>query len=121
MKTKGAALPVLGNPVPWRRIEDPDDVDSIRRLDCRAYDRCLHLAGENGWRGFTCNQCTAYQDPTAYERKRDMMGALALLEETQLLPTLAHEPVFLDESEERDDGDDEQPDAERELAAFHRN
>ncbi len=110
MKTKGASLPIIGNPVAWRRIEDPDHVNSVRRDDCRAYDRCLRLAAESGWRGFTCNQCTAYQAPTPDEQKRDMMGALTLLEETQLLPALAEEPIFVDETEEAEDAADDAAD-----------
>jgi hypothetical protein len=102
MKIKGASLPVIGNPVQWRRIEDPDDVDSVRRVDCRAYDRCLDLAERSGWRGFTCRQCTAYQAPTDAERQRQLTGCLELAEEF-ILPALAHEPMFVDESEDADD------------------
>lgn len=127
MKARAVALPVVGNPVPNRRIKDPDQVDQVRRLDCRAYDRCLDLAVENGWRGFHCNECRGYEAPNPDEQRRDMMGALTLLAETQLLADLAHEPVFVDETEDAadeaddDDGDDAAPSTAPRVSTDARN
>ena len=117
MKTKGASLPVLGNPVACRRIVDPDDVDQIRRLDCRSYDRCLDLAVEEKWRGFHCRECRGYEAPTPDEQKSDMIAALTLLAETQLLTALSHEPLFVDETEDNEADEDDEDDPETEGRA----
>ena len=104
MKRSGPALPVIGNPVACNRITDPDNVNRIRRIDCRSYDRCLDFAVDSGWRGFHCNECRGYEAPTPEEQRRDYMGALTLLAETQLLASLAvPEPVFVDETDEDED------------------
>jgi hypothetical protein len=107
MKRSRSALPVLGNPVACHLTTDPDEAGSIRRIDCRSYDRCLDLAVESGWRGFHCKECRGYEAPTPEEQRRDYMGALTLLAETQLLASLAIDDVIVDECDEDDDqGDD---------------
>jgi hypothetical protein len=60
---------------------------------------------------FHCNECNAYQAPTPWQQQRDMIGALTLLAESQLLPALAQEPTFVHETEGRGEDDDEPDDS----------
>jgi hypothetical protein len=104
MKKSGPRLPVIGNPVPHAGTIDPDQVDGLRRIDCRSYDRCLDLADEQGWPGFHCNECRGYEAPTPEERRHSYLGALRLLAETQLLASLADSDLsFVDEVGDEDD------------------
>jgi hypothetical protein len=104
--TKPTKLLVLTAPKPTAcpRIEDPDQVESLRRLDCQRYDDCLDIAIAAGWSGFHCNSCQAYQPLTPSERLRDHEAILDFLGETRLLATLAEDP-------------DDPEDAERDFAA----
>jgi hypothetical protein len=105
MKRRGSSLPIVGNPVPHAGTTDPDQVDALRRIDCRSYDRCLDLADEEGWAGFHCNECRGYEAPTPEEQRHSYLGALRLLAETQLLASLADsDGSFVDEI--GDEGDE---------------
>jgi hypothetical protein len=55
------------NPVSWARCIEPDNVPSVRRLDCRSYDRCLAHAEIRNWSGFTCNYCGEYEPRASVE------------------------------------------------------
>jgi hypothetical protein len=109
MKRRGPGLPIVGNPVPHAGTVDPDQIDAIRRLDCRSYDRCLDVADEQGWPGFQCNECRGFEPPTAEEKRHSYLGALRLLAETQLLASLAADDVFVDESDDDVDGPTSEP------------
>lgn len=41
----------------------------VRRLDCRSYNACLTFAFDEGWHGFSCNNCNAHDpiSPTEWE------------------------------------------------------
>src|SRR6266540_3447275 len=108
MKRSGLRLPVLSNPVACHRITDPDHVGQVRRIDCRSYDRCLDVATENEWRGFHCNECRGYEARTPDEQLKDMLAALQLLAETQLMLQLSQPaPVFEDETGDDDEDEDD--------------
>jgi hypothetical protein len=107
MKRSALRLPVLSNPVACHRIADPDHVDQVRRIDCRSYDRCLDVATENEWRGFHCNECRGYEARTPDERRKDMLAALRLLAETQLMLQLSQPALAFEDETGEDDEDDE--------------
>jgi hypothetical protein len=112
MTTKRKTLPVIAAPNPTRchRIEDPELAASARHLDCQTYNTCLDLAARKDWRGFHCGGCGAYQAPTPLQRRRDMLGALRLLAETQVMSLLATgETVVDEEDEEHDDSVEKTP------------
>jgi hypothetical protein len=66
-------------PAPAHLVEDPELAARARRLDCRAYDRCLEHAAAAGWRGFHCRGCRAYTPQTPRERHADLIGLLRLV------------------------------------------
>ncbi len=76
-------------PSPAHSLGDPDRCAEARRLGCRAYDRCLTVAADRGWRGFHCRACDAYVPQTPGERYRDLIGLLELLADSQLVAGLA--------------------------------
>src|SRR5690349_5763747 len=86
--TDSTLVRITPHPVRSPRIDDPDEVPKLRRLDCRNYDGCLDIAIENRWPGFTCIGCPGYQRQTAAEAKRDYFATLNFLAETQLLQQL---------------------------------
>lgn len=49
------------NPQPMARIQDADHVGYYRKLDCAYYEPCLNTAIVEGWDGFSCRQCKAYE------------------------------------------------------------
>lgn len=72
---------VLPNPQRMAQIADPEKVPLYRRLDCRSYNRCLSVASDEGWPGFTCNDCQAHSPMSGTEQLADMEAMASLLAE----------------------------------------
>jgi hypothetical protein len=53
-------------------------VESHRRLDCRHYDRCLELAANAGWRGWSCCECELGAAPAPRKAARLRLAAPAV-------------------------------------------
>ncbi len=86
---KPVTLKVLApHPSPAHGLDDGERAAAARRLDCRAYDGCLALADERGWRGFHCRACVAYVAQTPRQRYRDMLAMLQLLADGQVVARL---------------------------------
>lgn len=64
-----------------------------------------------------CGGCGAYQAPTPLQPRRDMLGALRLLAESQVMGLLAAGDTVVDEDDEEDDDSVEQPPAAPSSAA----
>jgi hypothetical protein len=103
MKKTPALKVIKPRPTRCHRIEDPEHVPGLRRIDCRAYDACLDVAATKDWRGFHCNDCGAYEPQTRAEARRDYFATLELLAETQLLPALVDPASAADVFEDEDE------------------
>ena len=72
-------MPSYANPTPSRAISRPSKVD--RKVMCANYDRCLDVAVQRKWVGFTCRQCHAFEplmlDPI--EWFTDSLACIALM------------------------------------------
>jgi hypothetical protein len=83
VSTRLTVLPA--RPQRAHRAEDPEHAARARHLDCQGYDRCLALAAGRGWRSFHCRACPAYAPQPASARRREMLGLLALLAESDVV------------------------------------
>lgn len=45
-----------------------EQVDQLKRTDCRRYQKCLDHACGEGWEGFSCTACRV-DDPMSYREK----------------------------------------------------
>lgn len=70
---------MVRNPVPHCGIDNADEVPSIRNLTCRSYNSCLTDVCDNGWPGFSCQQCVAFESLDENEKIRDHDATLELL------------------------------------------
>jgi hypothetical protein len=66
-----SAIALLPNPTEADLTCDTEQVACDRHLDCRYYDRCLLVAVREGWSGFSCTACPAYESESAKEQLRD--------------------------------------------------
>lgn len=48
-------------PVEWIELEDLEEVEAIRWLDCPHYENCLDLAARGNWEGWTCMFCQIWK------------------------------------------------------------
>ena len=46
------------NPIEWIELEDLEEVEGIRWLDCPTYEDCLDIAAREDWEGWTCLFCS---------------------------------------------------------------
>jgi hypothetical protein len=53
-------------------IVDEEQASSVRRVDCRRYDRCLSYAVSKGWASFGCGSCEVDERIGMFDRRRDM-------------------------------------------------
>jgi hypothetical protein len=70
------------NPTPFALVKDADtgcfeEAHAIKNLDCAFYNECLDTAVDGKWKGFGCNECTAYQALDMEQKMQDMYGLLA--------------------------------------------
>jgi hypothetical protein len=69
----------FANPTPSRAVNRPSKVD--RKVMCAGYGRCLDLAIQRRWTGFTCRKCHAFEplmlDPS--EWFVDSLACIALM------------------------------------------
>lgn len=106
MKTpvRPAGLEVLPNPTPRKRVEDPDRTSGTRHLHCRRYNGCLDVAVVKGWRGFSCENCGAFEPLSPQGEYRDLDGLLDLM---AAVATPSNDEEVADAGDPEDDEEDE--------------
>lgn len=55
-----------------------DDVQAVKNLHCAYYNDCLTVARDGNWKGFGCQECTAFIEMPPDQRMSDMVTLIAL-------------------------------------------
>ena len=61
------------NPKEWVQLQH-DEVERHRNLKCPNYEKCLFVAGEQRWKGFTCQFCAFRRARFRMEKFRHSWG-----------------------------------------------